>query len=144
MGRQQGYGERVLVVDDERDFREITGQLLEEHGYRALTACDGIEALNLYRKHRGEIRVVITDLIVPAMEGRVLIQTLHQINPGVRVIAASGLSTHENLADTTSEVVRAFLPKPYEINRLLATLNHVVNEADTLSVPPSLCICRRS
>ena len=136
-GRQRGRGELVLVVDDERDFRDITRQLLEEHGYRVLAAADGIEALNLFRKHQHEIRVVITDIMMPAMDGRALICTLHKINPAVRIIAASGLSTNENLAETTGVDVSAFLPKPYETTKLLAALNHVVNEAATL-VSPSL------
>ena len=134
----QGRGELVLVVDDEPAFRDITQHCLEEHGFRALTACDGVEAFNLYRKFDDEIQAVITDIMMPVMDGHALIRALHRLNPKVKVIAVSGLSTNETLAETTGVAVHAFLSKPYETAQLLTTLNRILNPADTLGVPADL------
>ena len=128
----------MLVVDDEPAFRDITQHCLEEHGFRALTACDGVEALNLYRKFDDEIQAVITDIMMPVMDGHALIRALHRLNPKVKVIAVSGLSTNETLAETTGVAVHAFLSKPYETAQLLTTLNRILNPADTLGVPADL------
>ncbi len=133
-----GRGELVLVVDDELAFREITREFLEEHGYRALTACDGIEALEIYQRFQDEIRAVITDIMMPEMDGRDLIRALHGLDPGLKVIAASGLTTNENLAQTTGVAVEAFLPKPYETEQLLTTLDRILNGTDTVGVQRSL------
>ena len=134
----QGRGELVLVVDDEPAFRDITRHFLEEHGFRAITACDGVEALDLYQQFDDEIQAVITDIMMPVMDGRALIRALHRLNPDVKVIAASGLSTNETLAETTGVAVQAFLPKPYETTQLLTTLNRILNSADPLGVPADL------
>jgi CheY-like chemotaxis protein len=63
-----GHGELILVVDDELAIREITKGTLEAYGYRALTAADGTEAVALYAQHKDEIRLVLTDLMMPYMD----------------------------------------------------------------------------
>ena len=91
-----------------------------------------------YWQFDDEIRAVITDIMMPVMDGSALIRALHRLKPDVKVIAASGLSTHETLAETTGVAVQAFLSKPYETVHLLSTLNRILNAADTLGVPADL------
>ena len=117
-----GRGELILVVDDEIAIREITKGTLEAYGYRALTAADGTEAVALYAQHKDEIKVVLTDLMMPYMDGPVTIRALQKLNPRVRIIASSGLAE----SGRAIEGVKLFLPKPYTAERLLKALAEVI------------------
>src|SRR6185436_18213592 len=117
-----GHGELILVVDDEIAIREITKGTLETYGYRALTAADGTEAVALYAQNKDEIAVVLTDLMMPYMDGPVTIRALRRINPNVRIIASSGLAENSRAI----EDVKLFLPKPYTAERLLNALAEVL------------------
>jgi PAS domain S-box-containing protein len=117
-----GRGELILVVDDEIAIREITKGTLEAYGYRALTAADGTEAVALYAQHKDEIEVVLTDLMMPYMDGPVTIRALLKMNPNVRIIASSGLAENSRAI----EGVKLFLPKPYTAERLLNALAEVI------------------
>ena len=87
-------GELVLLVDDEAAIREITKEALESSGYRVLTAIDGTEAVARFAQRRDEIDVVLPDMVMPIMDARTTIRALRKINPNLRVIAASGHSSH--------------------------------------------------
>ncbi len=133
-----GYGELVLVVDDEAAIREITKTSLLTYSYQVLTASDGIEAIALYAEYQEEISVVLVDMMMPVMDGATTIRTLQKINPQVKIISVSGLVTGDNFA-TAGTGVDAFLAKPYTakelvkvINSVLAQDNNVPNELQTL------------
>jgi signal transduction histidine kinase/ActR/RegA family two-component response regulator len=134
----QGQDEQILVVDDEDLVLSITRQTLEAFGYRVLTAADGAQAVGLYAIHQQEIALVITDLMMPVMDGPMLIASLQRINPRVRLIAASGLHTSEYMARAVSLGVRHFLSKPYTTEALLATLRKALtdNAVSGSSKPP--------
>jgi PAS domain S-box-containing protein len=119
----RGNGELVLVVDDEADVRQVVQQILEAFGYWVLLAADGIEASSLYASRKEEIAAVITDMMMPIMDGPATIQALKSLNPQVRIIAASGLSTSSNAAKAAKEGARHFISKPYTTATLLQTLN---------------------
>ena len=119
----RGQGELVLVVDDEADVRQVVQQILEAFGYWVLLAADGIEATALYASRKDEIAVVVTDMMMPLMDGPATIQALMNLNPQVRIIAASGLSTSSNAAKAAKEGARHFIPKPYTTATLLQTLH---------------------
>lgn len=116
-----GHGELILVVDDEIAIREITKGTLEAYSYRALTAADGTEAVALYAQHKDDIKVVLTDLMMPYMDGPATIRALRKLNPNVRIIASSGLAEKRETAG-----VKLFLPKPYTAERLLNALAEVI------------------
>jgi len=118
-----GSGELILVVDDEIAIREIAKGTLEAYGYRALTASDGTEAVALYALHKNEIKVVLTDIMMPYMDGPATIRALQKLNPNVRIIASSGLAENSKI-----EGVKGFLPKPYTAERLLNTLAEVLQQ----------------
>jgi len=92
----------VLVVDDEFSIRDITQQTLETFGYRVITANDGAEAVALYAQQVSEIALVLTDMMMPVMDGAATIQVLLRINPAVRIIAASGIDSGDPVAKATS------------------------------------------
>lgn len=122
-----GHGELVLVVDDEESIREITRGTLETFGYRVMTASDGTEALALYADKKNEIDVVLTDMVMPFMDGPATIRALQRMNPKVRIIAASGLGAGHRAGEGALEGVSVFLNKPYTAEKLLKTLAQVLS-----------------
>jgi two-component system, cell cycle sensor histidine kinase and response regulator CckA len=117
-----GHGELILVVDDEESIREITRGTLETFGYSVLTASDGTEALAIYADKKNEIAVVLTDMVMPFMDGPATIRALQRMNPNIRIIAASGLGAGQRGGEAALEGVAAFLNKPYTAEKLLKTL----------------------
>jgi two-component system, cell cycle sensor histidine kinase and response regulator CckA len=122
-----GSGELVLIVDDEPSIREITKTSLEAYNYKAITACDGIEAIALYAEYRDKISIVLTDMLMPSMDGITTIRTLHKINPNVKIIAISGLATSDKMSAAYDLGIKAFLSKPYTAKQLLETINNFKN-----------------
>jgi PAS domain S-box-containing protein len=122
-----GHGEVILVVDDEAPIREITKTVLETHNYKVLTASNGIEAIALYAEHHDEINLVLTDMMMPDMDGLTTIRTLQKMNPQIEIIAVSGLASNHQVAETSGGSVKTFLSKPYTANELLKTLHEVIN-----------------
>jgi two-component system cell cycle sensor histidine kinase/response regulator CckA len=122
-----GNGESILVVDDEDQIREMTKKSLETHGYRVITASDGKEAIALYSQHREEIKAVLMDMMMPVMDGPASIRELHKINHGVKIIAVSGLTEKDKLAKVDETHIHAFLTKPYTAEKLLNTVNDILN-----------------
>jgi two-component system, cell cycle sensor histidine kinase and response regulator CckA len=120
-----GAGELILIVDDEPSIRDITKTSLENSNYRAITASDGIEAIALYAELREKISIVLTDMVMPAMDGITTIRTLQKINPTVKIIAVSGLISHDKVNAATEIGVKAFLSKPYTAQQLLQTIGTV-------------------
>ncbi len=123
-----GNQELVLLVDDEASVRDITRQTLEAFGYRVLLAADGTEAVTLYAKHQREIAVVLTDMMMPVMDGSATIQVLMKMNPKIRIIAASGIPANGSIAKAAGAGVKQFLPKPYTAETILRSLQHVLRE----------------
>lgn len=116
----RGNGELILIVDDEESIRNMALSLLEKNGYRVLTAADGTEAVSCYVQHKNEIGAVITDMMMPHMDGQAVIKALKHINPQVRIIVASGM-TGERPED--HEIVNLpHLGKPFKTSQLLETL----------------------
>ncbi len=122
----RGQGELILVVDDEAAVRSLTKQTLEAYGYRVLTASDGWEAVGIYAGQKNEIKAVITDMMMPVMDGKVLIRALGDINPAVRMIALSGSFNTENRPEAPEAKALKFLPKPCNVDALLTTLHELL------------------
>jgi PAS domain S-box-containing protein len=119
---RRGNGETVLVIDDEAGIRQIAKRTLEAFGYRVLLASDGSEAIALYVEHRAQIAVVITDMMMPLMDGTATIQELVRIDPQVRIVGASGLATDAHAAGAAAARVLYFLPKPFTTETLLTAI----------------------
>lgn len=126
-----GRGELILIVDDEEAIRTATRQTLEALEYRTMVAADGAEAVALYAQHSSEIAAVLTDMMMPVMDGPATIQMLQRINPGVKIIAASGVSHLGGPARVAEMGVRHFLQKPYTAQTVMTTLGLVLNHTDS-------------
>ena len=122
----EGHGEQILVVDDERALLEMTKETLETYGYRVLSAGNGAEALHTYQQHGNKIAAVVSDVMMPVMDGPVLIRSLRELNPGVKIICVSGLASEHKLAEIDKTHVRSFLTKPFTSATLLSTLRQVI------------------
>ncbi|MBX3745116.1 MAG: response regulator [Verrucomicrobiae bacterium] len=130
----QGNGETILVVDDEPIIRQVTAQTLQAFGYRVLTAANGAEGVSLFAQQSpSSIALVLTDMMMPVMDGPAMIQVLRRIHPAVRVIAASGITGGENVDRANAVGVQHFLAKPYSAETLLTVLRNVL----TAGHPPA-------
>ena len=117
----QGRGETILVVDDERAIQELTSAIFAKHGYRVVTAGDGTEALALFAQQKDTIDLVVTDMLMPCLDGPATIRGLHRLKPGLPVIVTSGLAENEALS---SELGRTtFLLKPFTTEKLLRAVS---------------------
>jgi hypothetical protein len=124
-------GELLLIVDDETSILQVAKELLEGHGYQVLTAGDAPEALAIFALRKDEIKLVLTDLAMPLMDGITLIRTLQKMKPAVCVIASTGQGSPEQLGhDLLDLKVRACLAKPYNKEMLLTTLRETLNPQD--------------
>jgi PAS domain S-box-containing protein len=124
----RGNGETVLVVDDEASVLTVTSQTLQAFGYRVLTATDGADAVAVYVQHRNEIAVVLTDMMMPVMDGAATIQALTRVNPSVKIIAASGLGANGGVSRASGSPIKHFLTKPYTAGTLLKAIRVVLDE----------------
>jgi PAS domain S-box-containing protein len=132
----RGKGETILVVDDEASILAVTGQTLEAFGYRVLTARDGVEAVALYAENKKEIALVLTDMMMPIMDGAGVIRVLMRINPEIKIVAASGLNANVGVTKLLGASVKHFLAKPYTAGTLLKTIRAILDEgsaADTFA-----------
>jgi CheY-like chemotaxis protein len=126
----RGHGEVVLVVDDEASIRQITRQTLEAFGYRVMLAGEGTEALALYAQHRQDIAVVVMDMMMPVLDGPSTIRALLRMDPGVRIVAASGITSNGGIASALGGGVKHFLPKPYTAEAILKVLQDILAGRD--------------
>jgi len=123
-----GGRETILLVDDEKVITEVTGKLLEELGYRILTAGGGQEAVDLYRQKHAEIDLVILDMIMPGLGGSAAFDGMKAVNPSVRVILSSGYSLNGKAQAIMDKGVRFFLQKPYRLYDLAQKIREALSD----------------
>jgi len=123
----RGHGELILVVDDEAAVRLVTQETLEAFGYRVLTAVDGAEAVALFANHPDEIALVLTDMVMPVMDGPTTIAALKRMKPELRIIAASGFNATRSSETAGNHGIRHYLPKPYNADTLLSLIRSVLD-----------------
>ena len=122
----RGNGELIMVVDDEAAIREVTRLTLEANGYRVIVASNGAQAVALYAQDILGIHLVLTDMMMPVMDGPATVQALRQINPLVRLIGASGISQNGKVARGVGAGLEHFLPKPYTAEVMLRLIDTVL------------------
>jgi len=120
----------ILLVDDEESLIALGGRMLEHLGFDVLTASDGREAVDLYRKRAGEIDLVLLDLTMPHMDGGEAFGELRRINPDVRVILSSGYSRDDVAGRFAGKNLAGVLQKPYTLAKLTESLSAVIPDAE--------------
>lgn len=113
----RGHGELILLADDERALCELVASELREFGYKVLIAANGAEAVELFRDHQNEVRLLIMDHSMPAMSGLYAISEIRKIRADLPVIIASGEPGEKKLERSTE------LSKPFALAELLAAVN---------------------
>jgi signal transduction histidine kinase/CheY-like chemotaxis protein len=109
---------KVLLVEDDELVREMAAIMLANLGFTVHTASDGVEALAVFKKHLDEIRLVLSDVSMPRMDGWKTLKALRQIRPNIPVILASGHDESQVLAGEHLELPQVFLHKPYQMVQL--------------------------
>jgi len=127
----RGNGEQLLLVDDEESIREATQHVLEEHGYRVLTARNGEEGVRMFVQHRETVRLVIADMMMPVMGGLDMIRSLRIADSRIRIVATSGLDETSRRDELSALGVTDVLVKPYEPTDLLRTIHRLISGANT-------------
>lgn len=120
-----GRGQLILIVDDEVAVRKTTEMMLKQHGYRTMTAADGVEALAIYAEQGASIDAVFTDVMMPLVDGVALSRALRKMNPDVRIIAATGAAEESRKQELKALSVSQVLSKPFTTGTLLAALEDV-------------------
>jgi len=116
----------VLIVDDEELVRQTARYTLERCGYKALTAGDGADAVDLYRRQPDVIRLVLLDLTMPVMSGEEALRQLQSINPKVRVLLTSGYNEGEAVQRFAGKGLAGFIQKPYTAAALAEKVKEVL------------------
>jgi len=122
-----GNGELILLADDEPAVRKVTETMLTRNGYRVVLAEDGVEALTIYAQRMHEIKIVLTDVMMPLLDGTKLTRALQRINKHVPIIAATGQADDARHAELMQLGVRSVLLKPYRTDKLLGALHETLN-----------------
>ncbi len=126
---QLGGAETILLVDDEEFIRDLGKRILERSGYRVLTAVNGKDALDRYKKEGDKISLVIMDLIMPEMGGYQCLEELLKIAPNMKVIIASGHYGEGTARETVETQAKGFVRKPYDIKQVLWTVREALDKS---------------
>jgi CheY-like chemotaxis protein len=122
-----GNGEWILMADDEPAVRKATESMLKRNGYNVLVATDGIDALTIYAQRMDDIKIVLTDVMMPLLDGTKLTRALKRMNSDIAVIAATGQADEARHTELRQLGVREILQKPYRTDKLLAALHETIH-----------------
>ena len=122
-----GGSETVMVVEDEPTVRSVTVRMLKSAGYRVLAAGDGPEALDTARRHEGEIHALVTDVMMPRMNGTQLAQLLRAERPALRTLFVSGFTEDAGVRPEQLGKGMAYLAKPFTAEALTERLRQVLD-----------------
>jgi len=120
----------VLLVDDERSLLDFVSMVLRQAGHDVLSASSGVEALMLYSSYRANIDLVLTDVVMPSMNGVELADRLRALNPEVRILLMSGFVPDEIAVPENVQL----LPKPFQPSRLLEAISQSLATAPAKDV----------
>ncbi|MCK4541672.1 MAG: response regulator, partial [Spirochaetales bacterium] len=107
-------------------MRKIAESILEEHGYKVVVAENGKAGIEIFKKHRKEIKAVLLDMAMPGMSGKEVYKKLKDIDPGVKVLLSSGFGQDERVKESLADGVDGFLQKPYTLEKLADAVYEVI------------------
>ncbi len=123
--------ETILIVDDENEILKLSKMILQKQGYRVLTAGLPLQAIQIAKEHKGEIHLLLTDIIMPEMNGRNLSKKIRSIYPDIKILFMSGYIADINASQDGGDEVVNLVPKPFSVKEL------VKGVFDILHVSPS-------
>jgi two-component system, cell cycle sensor histidine kinase and response regulator CckA len=119
--------ETILIVEDDEPLLRLLRFFLDDAGYNVMSAKNGEEAIETYTKHRNEIDLVVTDLGLPGLTGKDEMAELERINPGVRIICASGYIVPAVEEEMFRAGAKAIVSKPYVPQEILQKVRTVLD-----------------
>jgi signal transduction histidine kinase len=130
-GRSSAYSKRhpegaILLVDDDEAIRETGKELLQARGFHVITAQDGHEAVEIYRRQGAGIDLVVLDMIMPRMGGSETFDRLRQINPDIKVLLSTGYSIEGQAADIVNRGCAGFIQKPFNMAELTKKIMEII------------------
>jgi CheY-like chemotaxis protein len=120
--------EKVLLVDDEPDIRQVGKELLEAMGYEVMLAKDGEEAIEVYKKNRNEIDVVLLDMVMPNIGGGEAYDRMKEINPDIKVLLSSGYSIDGEATEILERGCDGFIQKPFDLKQLSGRMREILEK----------------
>src|SRR5580698_5551052 len=127
--------ETILLVEDEANLRYLARQFLEKQGYRVIEAADGAVAMQIAVAHEGTIHLLLTDVIMPGMNGRELAQRVSEIRPNMKVLYMSGYTENVIGRNGTLDAGVRLLQKPFTLRDLKSKVREVLD-----SIPPEVAM----
>jgi two-component system cell cycle sensor histidine kinase/response regulator CckA len=127
----KGGDETILLVDDEEYIRDLGVELLTDVGYKVLTATNGEEGLQLYRKKQKKIDLIILDLVIPGMGGKKCYEEILKINPRAKILIVSGYSANGPGKAALEAGAKGFVGKPFDVSDLLEKIREILDEDTT-------------
>ena len=122
--------ESILVIDDEMVIRDLIKEGLEDLGYTVLTAEDGYTGVSLYKEKAGETDLIILDLILPKMSGKITYEKLKEIDPQVTVLLSSGYSQKGQAQELLDQGVQGFIQKPFRLKELAREIRKLLDRKE--------------
>ena len=123
--------ETILLVEDEPNLRYLARQYLEKQGYRVIEAADGAVAVQIAVAHEGVIHLLLTDVIMPGMNGRELAQRISEIRPNVKILYMSGYTENVIGQNGTLDAGVRLLQKPFNLRDLKSVVREVLDTTPT-------------
>ena len=120
----------ILIVDDEQMIIDVGKEMLNQLGYKVLTATGGIEALDVYRRNQDSIDLLVLDMIMPDMEGGITYGKIKDLNPNVKVLLASGYSIDGRASEIMKQGCNGFIQKPFNMKELSYKIRNILDEKE--------------
>jgi len=120
--------ETVLLIDDEAMIIDVSVQMLKKMGYEVLTAQNGREAIDTFKRNSDKVAIVILDLIMPSMGGGEVYERLKEIDSNVKVLLSSGYSIDGQAAEILNRGCDGFIQKPFKLNELSHKLRDIISK----------------
>ena len=119
-------GKTILLIDDEEMVINISEMMLKKLGYRVLKANNGCEGLQLFEANKSRIDLIISDLEMPEMNGKEVLERLREIDPEIKVMLSSGALSDTDEQDVIDKGFNGFLMKPYSMNALHGKMSEIL------------------
>lgn len=127
----------ILLVEDERIVRTLMCDLLQQEGYEVLSCADPVQAIEVCRRHSGHIDLLLTDVIMPGMNGRQMANQILETMPELLVVFMSGYTQHVLLDGGLIDPQFEYLQKPFALHTLIQKLTNVLGKQPQLKSLPN-------
>jgi CheY-like chemotaxis protein len=122
-------GQTVLLVDDEEVVLDVGKRILQRIGFTVFSAGNGEDALSIYSENKKRIDLVILDMVMPDMGGKIVFERMKQLEPAVKVLLASGYSLNDEATEIMRKGCNGFIQKPYNLEELTTKIEQILQQS---------------